>query len=82
LLLGPLEAVGIFLEKGAIDLPTAYEMFGSDVIFVWENAHIQTFVRWSREKPNGSDLYDQLEKLYLACIEYQAKKLDGKPLND
>jgi hypothetical protein len=75
LVLGPLEAVGIFYHKRAIDLSTTYEMFGTYVIRVWESKAVQDYITWTRKQDNGEDVYDQLQKLYQECKEYQKVKM-------
>jgi hypothetical protein len=70
-----LEAIGIFLQNGAIDVPATYEMFGRYAILLWEKKVVADYIEWLRKEPHGQDIYDQMEKLYHRCKEYEARKL-------
>ncbi len=74
LVLGPLEAVGIFFANGVVDLESAYEMFGTCVIEVWENAVVKKYIGWQRELQHGADIYDKLETLYGECTAFEMRK--------
>ncbi|HEX4533542.1 MAG TPA: hypothetical protein VH000_04870 [Rhizomicrobium sp.] len=74
-LLAPLEAIGIYVERGAIDLGIAYEMFGSVVLEIWKYKPVQEYVVWLRKRDDdGWDLYDKLEIFYEKCVSYQDQK--------
>lgn len=74
LVLGPLEAVGIFLANGAIDLAPAYEMFGTCVIQAWENTVVHDYITWQQAQSHGADIYDKLETLYGKCTAFELHK--------
>jgi hypothetical protein len=72
LLLGPLEAVGIFERRGVIDIQLASQFFGWYVILIWQNSAVQEYIAWQRKQPDSSDVYVCLEDLYNRCKAVKA----------
>ena len=73
-LLGPLEDVGIFEHLGAVELNAVYDEFAFFIYQVWKNPEIKKYILWSRKQPDGWDLYERLEEIYLKCEAYEKEK--------
>jgi len=63
-LLGPLEAVGVLLERNLVSLDEAYEQFDSFVQICVENEAIAQYLTCCREDEDDDDVYDHLQSLY------------------
>jgi hypothetical protein len=63
-LLGPLEDVGILLERNLVSLDEAYEQFDSFVQICAENKAIGEYLDLSRALEDDDDVYDHFQKLY------------------
>lgn len=74
LLLGPLEAVGIFEQLGAVEIKAVYDVFGYYINLVWEHAEIQHYISWQRSQPDGWDIYERLETLYQKLKIFRRRK--------
>jgi hypothetical protein len=63
-LLGPLEDVGVLLERNLVSLDEAYEQFDSFVQICVENEAIGQYLTWCRMDQDDDDVYDHLQTLY------------------
>jgi hypothetical protein len=63
-LLGPLEDVGVLLERNLVSLDEAYEQFDSFVQICVENEAIAQYLTCCREDEDDDDVYDHLQNLY------------------
>jgi hypothetical protein len=63
-LLGPLEDVGVLLERNLVSLDEAYEQFDSFVQMCVENEAIAQYLACCREDEDDDDVYDHLQNLY------------------
>jgi len=63
-LLGPLEDVGVLLERNLVSLDEAYEQFDSFVQACVENTAIEQYLAWCRTDEDDDDVYDHLNMLY------------------
>ncbi|MFZ0439021.1 MAG: hypothetical protein WAL76_12940, partial [Candidatus Sulfotelmatobacter sp.] len=62
--LGPLEDVGVLLERNLVSLDEAYEQFDSFVQICVENEAIAQYLACCREDEDDDDVYDNLQNLY------------------
>jgi hypothetical protein len=62
--LGPLEDVGVLLERNLVSLDEAYEQFDSFVQICVENEAIAQYLACCREDEDDDDVYDHLQNLY------------------
>jgi hypothetical protein len=62
--LGNVEELGLFEEKGIMTLEFIDEIFGNYIKTVGENNEIKRYVRESRIQYNDNALYNRLENLY------------------
>ena len=63
LLLGHFEDIGLFVQKGVVDIEMAYKEFDWYVKTTYENDEIQKYITHLREF-EGGDIYDKFEYLY------------------
>jgi hypothetical protein len=63
-LLGPLEDVGVLLERNLVSLDEAYEQFDSFVQTCVENEAIAQYLVWCRANEDDDDVYDHVQNLY------------------
>jgi len=63
-LLGPLEDVGVLLERNLVSLDEAYEQFDSFVQMCVENEAIAQYLVWCRTDEEDDDVYDHVQNLY------------------
>jgi hypothetical protein len=77
-LLGPLEDVGLLVERNLISLDEAYEQFDSYVQLCIENKAVADYIRVCRSGQDDEDVWDHLQALYrsleLRGPEIRAKK--------
>lgn len=82
LLLGHFEDLGLYEQRGIIDIEMVYELFDTYIEVTWENEEIQKYVAFSREpdaddepKDQNFDVYDKFECIYKKCRSFgEAKK--------
>lgn len=73
-LLGHFEDVGIFEQKGALDIEMVYEEFSWYLETAWENCAIKKYINKSREE-DGEDIYDKFEYINDKCKSFGKVKL-------
>lgn len=88
LLLGPLEGIGTYKEKGILDDVMIYETFAYYVQTCYENSQIKNYIEYIRLEDNKlkksnnkdyeSDLYNKFDKLYQLCEEQERLKMKRK----
>ncbi len=70
-LLAHLEDLGMFEEKGILDIDYIYEGFSWFIVAAFENEQIKKYIEWSRS--DGEDIYEKLE-----CIYHKVKAEEHK----
>jgi hypothetical protein len=67
-LLGPLEDVGVLLDRNLVSLDEAYEQFDSFVQICVENEAIAEYLAWCRANEEDDDVSDHVQSLYEKLI--------------
>ncbi|HEY3778270.1 MAG TPA: hypothetical protein VGL35_09440 [Rhizomicrobium sp.] len=65
--LGPLESLALFEQRGIVDLSMVRDFFGWYIVTVWENSVVQEYCFWQAEQPEGADVYTGLARVYRLC---------------
>jgi len=75
-LLGHFEDIGLFEQKGILDIEMVYEEFGWFIEIVFENCEIKKYIKYEREV--DEDIYDKFEYIYHKSKSFGKCKLKNK----
>ena len=78
-ILGHFEDLGIFEQKGSLDIEMVYEEFSWYLITVWENCAIKKYIQKQREE--SEDIYDKFEYIKDKCESFEKAKVNKKSIS-
>ena len=76
-LLGHFEDIGIFEERGFIDIVSVYDEFSYYIENVWNNCEIKKYILNERDE-SGADIYEKFEYIYKKCASYGKAKKENR----
>jgi hypothetical protein len=80
LVLFHLENIGLFEEKGLIDIEMVYELFSYYIEFAYENCEIKKYIQAARSEPHNDDAWRKFEYIYHKCKCFQRAKERNKAI--
>jgi len=78
LLLGHFEDVGLFEQKGILDIEMVYEEFEWYIRTAFENCEIKKYIEYSRKDGKDKDVYDKFEYIYYKCKSFGKCKMEKR----
>ncbi len=78
-ILGDIYDLGLFEQKGIVDIDMVYEEFGYYVSTIFENKAVRYYIDSQRKDPKHRNVYDKLDYIGLKCELYGGAKLKNDP---
>jgi hypothetical protein len=79
-LLGHFEDLGLYEQKGIVDIEMVYELFDTYLERSWESEQIQKYIQFSRQpnklsREQNADVYDKFEYICAKCKSFGEAKV-------